>query len=181
MTRMDCRKRGLHLEGDCQSKPERNGYKRLRSGLLNTRERDAPVAQRAIMKRNSTTSRLLSLPPEIQNRIYNLVLGGERLAISYEPHQRKYKQIDYCRYRVHVGGGLYHHLSLNGYRRGARRTLHLGLVRVCRQIYGETALLPYALNEFAFENGWVRRKFWKEIKPAQQRAVGKYKIGISYT
>ena len=133
------------------------------------------------MKRNSTTSRLLSLPSEIRNRIYNLVLGGERLAISYEPHQRKYKQLDYCRYRVHVGGGLYHHLALNGYRRGARRTLHLGLIRVCRQIYGETALLPYALNEFAFENDWVRRKFWKETKPAQQRAVGKYKIGISYT
>ena len=130
------------------------------------------------MKRNSTTSRLLSLPPEIRNRIYNLVLGRERLAINYEPHQHKYKQTNHHRQRVHFGGGLYHYLDLNHYRPGARHTLHLGLLRVCRQIYGETALLPYALNEFAFENGWVRRKFWKETKPAQQRAIGKYKIGI---
>ena len=45
---MNCRKQGLHLEKDCQSKPERNGYKKLRSGLLNTRESDTPVAQKAM-------------------------------------------------------------------------------------------------------------------------------------
>ena len=133
------------------------------------------------MKRNSTTSRLLSLPPEVRNRIYNLVLGGERLAINYEPHQHTYKQINYFCQRVHMGGGLYHHLAPVPYRHDARHTFHLGLLRVCRQIYGETALLPYALNEFSFSNDWVRWKFWKETKPAQQRAVGKYKIGISYT
>ena len=127
------------------------------------------------MKRNSTTSRLLSLPPEIRNRIYILVLGDERLAIYYEPHQHKYEQINYFR------GGLFHHWVLDRDIRDARRTLHLGLLRVCRQTYGETALLPYALNEFSFGNDWIRRKFWKKTKPAQQRAVGKYNIGFSYT
>ena len=53
---MNCRKRGLHLERDCQSKPEPNGYKRLRSGLLNTRERDAPVAQRAMYETITITT-----------------------------------------------------------------------------------------------------------------------------
>ena len=37
----------MHLERDCQS-PKLNDCKRLRSGLLNTRERDAPVAQKAM-------------------------------------------------------------------------------------------------------------------------------------
>ena len=126
------------------------------------------------MHRNATASPLLSLPPEIRNRIFNLVLGCQRLWISYKPHEHFTRTIKGQRHHVHVPGGLYHQT-------GARfdKKLHLGLLRVCRQTYGEVALLPYALNTFFFKDVWVRRKFMKERRPVQQRAIGNYKY-MSY-
>ena len=39
-----------------------------------------------------------------------------------------------------------------------RRRLHLGLLRVCRQIYKEAALIPFAEVRFSFESEWIRGK-----------------------
>ena len=37
-------------------------------------------------------------------------------------------------------------------------------------------LLPYALNEFALENDWVRQKLDTSREPAQQRTTGNYEL-----
>lgn len=49
--------------------------------------------------------------------------------------------------------------------------LHLGLLRVCRQIFGEVALLPYSLNSFVFQNTWVMKKVLDSLRPIQKRAI----------
>ncbi|KAL9132686.1 MAG: hypothetical protein Q9175_006140 [Cornicularia normoerica] len=59
-------------------------------------------------------------------------------------------------------------------------TADLRLIRTCRQIYTETALLPYSLNRFIFQDDAVRKRFEKSArvgkKRAQKRAVGEYEF-----
>ena len=99
--------------------------------------------------------------------------GDRHLRVGYTPHQHKIKTIQGERFRVHVGGALYNRLArheriCHGRQEGS---LHLGLLRVCRQVYGEAALLPYAMNVFTFENEWVMRKCLKRLRPTQKRAM----------
>lgn len=58
---------------------------------------------------------------------------------------------------------------------------HLGLLRVCRQVYPETALLPFTPNTFTFSDDLVRREFEQSARPGkkrvQKKTVGKYEIG----
>lgn len=54
------------------------------------------------------------------------------------------------------------------------------MLRTCRVMYMETALLPYWLNKFFFPDQRVRKLFEKSAragkKRAQKAAVGKYEI-----
>ncbi|KAL8721886.1 MAG: hypothetical protein Q9225_001522 [Loekoesia sp. 1 TL-2023] len=178
-----CQKRGLHFETECEDyrgfevndlEDDAPKPKKLRSGLLNTRGRDTPATQRKAMERNSASSPLLRLPSEIRNKIYEYALGGNHLEVDYEPHEHKYKTIKKQRYRTHYGGGLYHECAGEG--DDIPSSLHLGLLRVCRQIYGEAALLPYALNTFVFESDWVMKRCFETLRPVQKRAMGKVSI-----
>ncbi len=121
------------------------------------------------MKRNATVSPLLRLPSEIRNRIYGFVFGVHRLYIDYNPHEHNHKINEGRRERIHVPGGLYHLAGV-----GLDKKICIRLLRVCRQTYEEAALLPYTLNTFHFANIWVDRRFKKESKPVQRRAIGKY-------
>ena len=60
------------------------------------------------------------------------------------------------------------------------RELDFRLLRVCRQIFTEAALLPYALNEFTFQSQLVRRQFEKSMRPGKKqivkKAIGAYSI-----
>lgn len=49
--------------------------------------------------------------------------------------------------------------------------LHLGLLRVCRQIFGEVALMPYSLNSFVFHNAWVMKRMINPLHPIQKRTM----------
>ncbi|KAF1840465.1 uncharacterized protein K460DRAFT_360138 [Cucurbitaria berberidis CBS 394.84] len=90
---------------------------------------------------------LLRLPAEIRNWIYKLVLGG-----------RTYKFKD--AFSTH-------------YARLDTTEQHLfGLLFVCRQIYFEAALLPYAINTFRFRDFDISLSpFLKERSPAQFRSI----------
>lgn len=74
------------------------------------------------MKSNQASS-LLSLPPELRNRIWRLVLGNKyiRETRSWDPKRRPKSS---PRERINT----------------------FALLRACRQIYAETALLPLTLN-----------------------------------
>jgi hypothetical protein len=54
---------------------------------------------------------------------------------------------------------------------------HLGLLRVCRQIQHEAALLPYSLSIFAFRNALALRKFVLQLSTSQQNAIRTIQIG----
>ena len=125
---------------------------------------------------NSYRSPFLRLPPEIRNRIYELVFGGHRLWIGYTPHRHEYTYINKERHQTHSGGGLYHRMYARDDKSKNRPhwkpgSLNLGLLRVCRQIYGEAALLPYTLNRFTFKNDWVRTRCTKTLQPTQKCAM----------
>jgi hypothetical protein len=71
-------------------------------------------------------SALLSLPPEIRNRIWAYALGGHDFRQVYNPRLRYV-----FRPKPHERSNLF------------------TILRVCRQIYAETALLPYNVNVFS--------------------------------
>lgn len=136
------------------------------------------------MTRNSDVPFFRRLPPEIRLRIYAFVLGRRSICIGYLYEQHSWNYVGAAsgkprfwndKERFHNGGSLYHikaHcLDLSP---------DLRLLRTCRQIYTETALLPYSLNTFTFLDDAVRKRFEKSARPgkrrAQKKAVGKYKI-----
>lgn len=126
------------------------------------------------MNRNACVSQFLRLPPEIRLRIYKLVLGGQHIWIGY--HTSTFGIPESLVSPQHWGGGFYHRNSVDGSGRG----LDLRLLRVCRHVFTETALLPYALNKFSFQSEDVRKAFERVTRPgkklAQKKAIGKYEI-----
>lgn len=206
----DCIKKGWHEAAKCKRRdaavPESRPFKLSRSGLLNAQFRDAPTKQQTTMERNSQKSRLLSLPPEIRNRIFLSVLGGQDIHVCYQPHERRYYNRATGNYilsrsatrsarqkgdlvAMHYGGGLCYDIvsktdgnasdraiplqndENNAEQKPDWQKLHLTLLRVCRQIYSETFLVPYFANSREFENHWVWRKFRDAAKPIQRRAI----------
>jgi hypothetical protein len=47
----------------------------------------------------------------------------------------------------------------------------LDLLRTCRQIYSETALLPYTHNEYHFQNVRIAKRFLWNHQPFQKRLI----------
>ena len=93
----------------------------------------------ASIKQNAQTA-LLRLPGEIRNRIWEFAIGSQ----IYFVGDYRYESGEDIRVTRHKNG-----LS------------SVALLRVCRQIYSEAALLPYQLGVFGFENietfDWVRK------------------------
>lgn len=124
------------------------------------------------------------MPPEIRLQIYALVLGARKLCIGYarEEHVLDFKKPVWKRNNFnrkegyHIGGSLYI-IKDSGQK---PESPDLRFLRVCREIYTETALLPYSLNTFIFQCQAVRKRFEKSAragkKRAQKRAVGKYEL-----
>ena len=166
---MACRKPWWHPAGTCED-TEKESAKRLRKMETDLFKKNGrvPAAQNEIMNRNASVSPFLRLPPEIRIRIYRLVLGGQQIWISLYPYETDH--------RSHCGERFYHFNTINGRGRG----LDIRLLRVCRQVFTETALLPYALNHFSFETISVRREFEKLVRPgkkqAQKKAIGAYDV-----
>ena len=139
------------------------------------------------MTLNHSTSPFLRLPAEIRVRIYSLVLGGQQLWISHTSSKLRCGEpgktsLGPSSQYFHRWGKFGHYTaeplsSANPF----SSTLHLGLLRVCRQMYTETALLPYALNTFTFKDDSVRKLFEQSVRPGkkrvQKKAVGEYEIG----
>lgn len=197
---MACKKRGYHLTTECEDSHRDGIYrdtdrkpKKLRSGpaqhartqctrctqgtVRHSRYKCSPSCAHYIksMNRNSVVSPFLRLPGEIRNKIYGFVVGGHHIRIGYTPHLHQSKTIKGEPHRIHVGGGFFHHLAARG--KPSRRyqkaqSLHLGLLRVCRQVYGEAALLPYSANMFSFRDDRVMMRCLKTLRPAQKRAMG---------
>ena len=167
----DCRKPYWHPKADCEDSDAvaTLQLRKMNSDLFQ-KHGVVPAAQKKIMNRNASTSLLLRLPPEIRLRIYKYVFGGQLLWMVF--HNPQYKVRD----EMHLGGRFYHFNMIWG----SNKKLDIRPLRVCRQIFTEAALLPYALNEFAFDSQLARREFEKSVRPGKKqvvkKAIGAYSI-----
>ena len=57
------------------------------------------------------------------------------------------------------------------FRPWGKMSLQTQVLRVCRQIYAETALLPFALNNFSCEDPPTLEAFEGKLKPVQRQAI----------
>ena len=145
------------------------------------------------MNRNYLASPFLRLPPELRLRIYKLVLGRQEVWIAQSDSKVEWKTPEQQeRLRGIQGGqsgqyfhqsGRFYHCTLEPYYTTYpyKNVLSLSLLRVCRHVYTETALLPYAFNTFTFNDDRTRWMFEKSTRPGkkrvQKKAIGRYKIG----
>jgi len=145
---------------------------------------------------NQAASPLLRLPPELRNRIYELVLSAGIISVHHRPISRVRRVVGDDAQQQHgtrrmstIPGGFYcrrlrasrnscadddedntrHRLTGAAEERGM--TL---LAPVCRQLYRETALLPFQLNAWHFESAAVMERYVlreKRLAVEQRRAV----------
>ena len=104
--------------------------------------------------RQNSLSPLLRLPAEIRTLIWEHTLGGMRVLCSlymgvyFRPENSK----DPNHFRFHADR-------------------QLALLRVCRQIYNETATVTFSANLFCFCGRSALEAVWKSMRPAQRDAV----------
>ena len=193
-----CTIRALHPTEECEhsEEVEARRLQKLKSDLFARRIQKIPATQEEMfinplhlshesslisssMNRNYSASSFLRLPPEIRAQIYRLVLGGRQLWID---HTGSKVEIHKASGQWYHRWGKFYHDTDRGINHSMKLEVHL--LRVCRHIYTETALLPYALNNFTFKDESVRKLFEQSARPgkkrAQKKAVGKYEIGTWY-
>jgi hypothetical protein len=111
------------------------------------------------MQRNATQSPLLRLPAELRNKIFKLAVGG---------------------HTIH----LYHtstlfHTSVTDLKILYRDRHCFALLSVCRQIYLETALLPFSANTLSFHNKVCSTLFMKQRLPIEREAISCVKVHLT--
>ena len=100
--------------------------------------------------KSNQDSPLLRLPPEIRNSIWAYVLGGKVLRpMLARPNYRTFSLV----------------LSQ------AESKDPTALLRVCRQVYAETALLPLSLAICSFRDIWCARVALKRLKAYQRKQI----------
>ncbi|KAG9188785.1 hypothetical protein G6011_07490 [Alternaria panax] len=104
----------------------------------------------AIAQTNAANSPLLRLSAELRNEIYNLVLNNYSHLHNLDAPRRE---------RVRES-------------RNEESGNELALLRVCRQLYEETALLPFSLGPFTFHNLALFSKYLAQtLLPSQIAAI----------
>ncbi|CAK1365954.1 unnamed protein product [Cercospora beticola] len=161
--------------------------------LLNVEECSAEL--RAISCRNASESTFLSLPAEIRNRIYEYAFGGDtqRVRVSSKPGRYPVLSARRCKCELSEQQ-MIERYKMNGdieifpdhfYGEEKELTdchicckdrqhdcLNLALLRVCRQVYHEAALIPYSSNEFILDaTQYAFSAFTSALLPAQRKAI----------
>jgi len=162
----------------------------------------------ASTKRNAISSPLLRLPLELRNHIFSLALNHGYIPITYPERSRwKIKRAERrdFEYRYHykrLCDFFYNPISFSSKScsfklrkrpiRNFKRLNHLkrpiNLLFVCRQIYAETALLPYELNVFvvsgndsAFQDFFAHRTLAQVGALARVRRAPNTRLGARPT
>lgn len=109
----------------------------------------------ASVHRNAAESSLLRLPPELRNRFYTYVVGGNDFDLTDGLDRRPRARLRHTYFEPD-----YH---------------MLGLLRTCRQIHAETRLLPFTCNIFSYSNTLTAFN-WRRAMPTQMLAIRCWKI-----
>ncbi|KZL65259.1 hypothetical protein CT0861_10694 [Colletotrichum tofieldiae] len=113
---------------------------------------------------NRARSPLLRLPPEIRNKIYRLLLAARRIHVRHDPKTSSFHCVA-LRPTANPWTYKRHHILSRGL------TL---LVRVCRQLYHETELLPYRECVWSWQTPGLMERYLlteRRMGVAQRRAV----------
>ncbi|CAN9366812.1 unnamed protein product [Alternaria alternata] len=113
----------------------------------------APKGDEKELTKQNRTSPLLRLPPEIRNVIWKLVLGGNV-------------------YRTWLCGRLE---SPSPEPKNV-----MALLRTCRQVYAEAALMPLTLTIFTTEYIPYAARDLRKLKPQQRRLITFFQMVISH-
>ena len=109
--------------------------------------------------KNNQNSPLLRLPPEIRNRIWEYSLG-------------------HSIFRTQVfRSGRSHKAKLTP--PTSEPSVGVALLRCCRQIYSEAALMPIRLNTLAFSNVLHIKKATKLLKAHQRKQITMIRVEVS--
>src|SRR4051812_48744235 len=93
---------------------------------------------------NNRASPLLFLPPEIRNRIFHYAIGGKTFRQLYRTHGTQ-------RFLGEPSG----------------RPNAFALLRTCRQIYAETAVVPFTSNVFSARYCWNLKRSLRSFRRYQ--------------
>jgi hypothetical protein len=100
---------------------------------------------------NQRDSPLLRMPPEIRNRIYDFALGGNTFVLLKDDDTEKIVN-------------------------KTKSKNALALLAVSRQLYAETALLPFSLNVFSSVSPSRLRSWASEIQPVHRNNITALKL-----
>jgi hypothetical protein len=136
---------------------------------------------------------LLSLPAHLRSMILQLVLGGRTVHVDARPRSLRVRlcvATDNDSHAIRTFDNIENqHLPSHYQVRHARCWLKqndccelracLSILLVCRQLYTEAALLPFCLNEFAFDgtNSRSHKKFLNRLTLAQRRSIRRAHFG----
>ncbi|KAK1976256.1 hypothetical protein LZ30DRAFT_637178, partial [Colletotrichum cereale] len=113
---------------------------------------------------NRARSPLLRLPPEVRNSIYRHLLAARRIHVRHDPRTSSFHCVAL---RPAANPWAYKRRHVLG------RGLTL-LVRVCRQLYHETELLPYRECVWSWQTPGLMERYLlteRRMGAAQRRAV----------
>ncbi|KAF2025834.1 hypothetical protein EK21DRAFT_92941 [Setomelanomma holmii] len=126
-------------------------------------------------ERNAKASPLLRLAPELRNRILSYVLSGDTITFDKEDLENDFTYMDEDEVEVEHLDAFYALRDNPNIGLIAVTELDLGVLLVCRQIYTEAALSPFALNGFDFEDVDLEfsMSLWlKQLCAGQRDAIG---------
>lgn len=103
--------------------------------------------------KSNQMSPLLRLPPEIRNKIWQYVLGGKLIRVEDQKGSR------YAKFSSSP----------------SEPDNAMALLRTCRQVYAEAALMPLLLNTFSFDYITVVKK----LKLRQRKHIASIRFNLS--
>jgi hypothetical protein len=127
--------------------------------------------------RNAQESRLLCLPAELRNIIYEYVLGGQQIVLEFQlRHVSGFRRNPYL--RCWPAKSKYICEGPNTLFQAMRPTAPLMLS--CRKIYTEAELLPFSLNQITFRGLNEFFVFMKRLTDRQRNAIRTIRSGSNH-
>ncbi|KAK5724676.1 hypothetical protein LTR15_004723 [Elasticomyces elasticus] len=134
---------------------------------------DARMARHPAATPDNEPSRLLALPPELREQIWQYVLCGNlvHFADCYYggENNSRWLKWEVNTYPAETAGLL---PKCEGFHGGGGDRLTFGLLQSCREIYNDASLLPYSGNTFCFEGTLGRELFPWFLRQLQPKRVG---------
>ena len=106
---------------------------------------------------------MLRLPPELRHLIFRHVIGGKTFEVRYEPEPDRSLIRKRLSFKVPKRKFIAKNITV------AKNTL--ALLVVCRQVYAETALLPFSSNTFSASRPDKLKMWIKMFPPAVSEAI----------